>query len=364
MEPVTPYPSEWEGEYWWGNAFDPRGFTGDGNKLKVKKGGTPDFGRPFSTPLGTGDRQTQQSRSVTSPPQAPIGYIWNLPPHSWSLPTTPTKVDTVDGGRRAIVRQSYAATSAGANANRRGRLWAWSWFNDQPKQVLNKKCGFQFLWNPATYSLSTSVNVEVTPSIEDYFLATGAFPGQQTLNVSLRIDRTNDFACFELNKQNPRAVAREDLTLAQTVNVEAVKRYYRSAGLYYRASDSELTNMIQTLSTNGTNADIDYIYKAINGDGWTSMADKKTADIGFLQMSLLRLDIGPASYIGYIQTISVNHIAFNQNMIPIRSDETLQMNMMSSSKVDDFGQVVDSVRPNSPNDVNTGPSKRLDNRPR
>jgi hypothetical protein len=307
-----------------------------------------DYASRYGAPSGTGSNQLR--RFATKPPQSPVGYMWNLPPHSWSLPTTPTKVDTVDGGRGAVVRQSYAATNASANANRRGRLWAWSWFTEQPAQVINKKCGFQFLWNPATYGHATSVNVEVTPSVEDYFLVTGAFPGQQTLNITLRIDRTNDFACFELNRQNNDA----DLNLAQAVNVEAVKRYYRSAGLYSTASSSQLSQMIRELSTNGTNADIDYIYKVINGDGWTSMAGKKTADIGFLQISLVRLDIGPASYIGYIQNVSVNHIAFNQNMIPIRSDVSLQMNMMSSSTADDFGQIVTPAAPNNSNNATLG----------
>ena len=83
-------------------------------------------------------------------------------------------------------------------------------------------------------------------------------------------------------------------------------------------------------------SDIEYIYRAVNGDGWVNAVGRSTSDVGYLQASLLRIDIGPLSYIGYIMSLSVNHTAFNQDMTPIRSDVSISMNLMSSATLSSY----------------------------
>jgi hypothetical protein len=92
----------------------------------------------------------------------------------------------------------------------------------------------------------------------------------------------------------------------------------------------------------GTIADIEYLYMAINGPGpgtqnalsvgnkWVNSRGIATADIGFLMPTLLNIDIGPLSYQGYVTNLQVNHISFTQEMIPIRSDLTISLNLLAT----------------------------------
>jgi hypothetical protein len=92
----------------------------------------------------------------------------------------------------------------------------------------------------------------------------------------------------------------------------------------------------------GTIADIEYLFRAINGPGPSGAADNtewmngrgvKTADIGWLMPTLLHVDIGPLAYEGYVTALNVNHVAFTPNMTPIRSDVTVSINLLATASL-------------------------------
>jgi hypothetical protein len=56
-----------------------------------------------------------------------------------------------------------------------------------------------------------------------------------------------------------------------------------------------------------------------------------SSDIGFLSPTLLKIDLGPLSYLGYVSNLAVNHIGFSKGMIPIRTDVSLQFNLMATA---------------------------------
>jgi hypothetical protein len=325
-------------------------------ELAAKKGKPPRVDTSGNPP-GNND-------TGTPPPTQPDGdYKWNLPPHKWSLPVKPDgfnpPITTVGENENRKNVSPYDAVNALGDMEkyRRGRMW-WYASNQQDfadaagnpikKKIAERKFGFQFLWNPDSYSTSIQLNMDTTPSVQDRFVGVaGAFPSGESISFTLRLDRTNDFAAFrglmnrdytQLALSGASNVAHTD---AQHDAIEAANgntiAAYSAAAAYYNSSfavstpKDTLALQIKDLMELGTVADIEYLYKAINGDNWHNIAGRKTSDIGFLAATLLRIDIGPLSYVGFVNSLGVNHIAFSQDMTPIRTDLTVQMNLMASA---------------------------------
>jgi hypothetical protein len=256
----------------------------------------------------------------------PIGYKFNLPPHDWSLPLRPGTVDPDFVGK---------TSDSFFHGLRRGRIWYWAGANNlNPPStgtttgtvdVVDTDWGFQFLWNPSSISTSVSRNMDITPSSADALrVVSGVFPGQETVNINIVIDRTNDFACIKAE--------------AASFHGDFIK-YYNS--LYPGASTSQnMSGQITNLMNQGTMADLEYLFKAINGSGngqlqWTTLLGKKTANVGYLAPTLLGIQLGPTldnlSYVGWISNINLNHTAFTENMIPIRTEVGISIQCFSGS---------------------------------
>ena len=72
------------------------------------------------------------------------------------------------------------------------------------------------------------------------------------------------------------------------------------------------------------------MYKTINGDGWTGIGGRDTSNIGYLMPALIRLDLGNQKFVGVVSSVSVNHLAFTRNMIPIRSDVNITVDLRAN----------------------------------
>ncbi len=102
-------------------------------------------------------------------------------------------------------------------------------------------------------------------------------------------------------------------------------------------SDAIMEKQIKELYELGTLHDIEFLYQTVNGPnanymkgGWKNSLGRVTSDIGFLSATLVKFEIGPLNYLGYITAISVQHLAFTQDMKPIRSDVSIQANLLAS----------------------------------
>jgi hypothetical protein len=255
-------------------------------------------------------------------------YQWNLPPHKWSMPVEPSKDPlAVDAG---------AYTHGGTHKFRRGRIY---WYSRVGNNYVNRatyndgsdlkdpRYGFQFMWNPEAITTSVAVNMDITPSFADKFVdVVGAFPSGQYLTLTVRLDRTNDFACIKsIPPGSSRNVTYDELA-------RRYKKFYNGNDTLDNPSSAVLVGKIQDLQKLGTIADVEYLYKAINGPGWVNQATGRlSSDIGFLSPTLLKIDLGPLSYLGYVSNLAVNHIGFSKGMIPIRTDVSLQFNLMATA---------------------------------
>jgi hypothetical protein len=284
---------------------------------------------------------TSSSPAIKVGTTQPINYKFNLPPHNWSLPLRPISVDSGTVG---------STTDQSFHGLRRGRLWYWVGANDispagtttvntttmagienastnSGLNLVDTSWGFQFLWNPTTISTSVARNMDITPSSADTLrVVAGVFPGQETVSLSVVIDRTNDFACIKADNSK------------STSSIEFTK-YYSS--LYPGASTFQnMPDQINKLMAQGTMADLEYLFKAINGSGngtleWTNLLGKKTANVGYLAPTLLGIQLGPTldnlSYVGWASNIGINHTAFTEDMIPIRTEVSISIQCFAGS---------------------------------
>lgn len=261
-------------------------------------------------------------------------YLWNLPPHEHSLPVDPA-TDPLIVQTASLKAKSGQALEPLKNMNsihplRRGRIYWFSRVNaDYTSKNKNNgndpRYGFQFLWNPDTIVTSVAVNLDITPTAKDKFVkVVGAFPSGQMLSVTAVLDRTNDFFSIKSLSENN--------TYAQVARVMAANYQYGSLEQNFNET---VVDKIKDLQKYGTIADIEYLYKAINGPGWRNVAisdqNWNSSDIGFLSPTLLKIELGPIAYIGYVNNLQVTHNAFTKSMIPIRSTVDIQFNLMATA---------------------------------
>jgi len=314
----------------------------------------------------------------------PRNYDYNLPPHKWSLPVRPHAVDGTSGAGN-IAQNNHEGDF---HRLRRGVIWHWSNGSDisaskeengatvitsaaqlqaatkeadKKNEILkqgsgvanNYNYGFQFLWNPETISSSIARNMDVTPSSADRFRSVaGAFPGQETYQFQIMLDRVNDFAALRsmagdtyANSMNhPKAV--EVNTNSPQVRESKYAKIPSNAVDYYPSGLGSVNlQKINDLMKFGTMADLEYLFKALNGNGanqgsgeWATLMLKKTANIGFLSPSLLGFRFGPnaqqqLSFVGWITNMSINHTFFTEDMIPLRTTVSFSCDAFAGSTV-------------------------------
>ena len=285
--------------------------------------------------------QKKSSVSKTPPPSndpnpitpannTPTNIKFNLAPLKLSLPvdqnlmsTSSTKPD--HSVRRARMwcyigaDQSNYATATATDSTQAAIVTG----GTSVASSLDTKWGFQFLWNPTQIGSSVQRNANLVPQAMDGFAGRAPlFPGTEALSFVAIINRVNDFACF---KANPgQAPSHADM-------------YSTSAG-----APQNTYALITDLMSKGTMADIEYIFKMINGDGrngatWTNVLGRKTADINFLAPTPIAVQFGPnadsLSYVGWVESVSISHQMFTEDMIPIHSEVTVNMSIYSQSSL-------------------------------
>jgi hypothetical protein len=304
---------------------------------------------------GVGTTSKVTTTTSTQPP-VPIQldpdntYSWNLPPHKWSLPVDASQVvDTVN---------TY---STDLHSMRRGRIFVGRKYNGNTTTVdpktgkktttgdghFNNNYGFQFLWNPETFSQNTSVNWGITPNQNDKMaLLTGLVSSNSSINLTIRIDRSNDFACAKasyLGRGSDRNIFLQNFLQN---SFQSFASYYIEGQAPNSAADfaTNIDNKIDDLLTRGTEADLEFLYRTINGDGY-SLLGVNTSNISFLMPTIVRIDLGPQRLVGMIQEIDVNHLAFTRDMIPIRTDVMLSIDLRTavSLTTNNFGGTASEV---------------------
>lgn len=289
----------------------------------------------------------------------PLGYKWNLPPHNWSLPLRPTSMDP---------QLVYNRPSSDFHSLRRGRIWFFEMggnaenidasgdikkltggasvntTGDQNLYKTDREWGFQFLWNPESISSQVARNMNITPSSADTLrVVAGAFPSQETFTVSIVLDRVNDFACA----RGSGLILGSDGSALNTTALTTYQSYYSSGNPpgAYNVSPT-FSEKMTALMAQGTMADLEYLFRAINGtfgdkgvvsSEWSNLLGKKTANIGYLQPTLMAFQFGPTldnlAWVGWISSLGLTHTMFTENMIPLRTEVSIAVEAFTGSGV-------------------------------
>jgi hypothetical protein len=298
----------------------------------------------------------------------PDQYKWNLPPHNWSLPLRPTEVDAASpiNGVTYVANQN----SSDFHGLRRGRIWFFDVASNTqnmdasgnlaspsgtslasgdsaPLYTTDRKWGFQFLWNPESISSQVSRNMTVTPSSADSLrVVSGAFPSQETFSVSIVLDRVNDFACAAGTGLIGGGADGQSINSGA---FEAYRSYYNKGGTPPQADVAfpTFSEKLNAVISQGTMGDLEYLFRAINGtltnsesgasSEWSSLLGKKTANIGYLQPTLMAFQFGPTldnlAWVGWIDSLSLNHTMFSENMVPLRTEVSISVAAFTGSGV-------------------------------
>lgn len=295
-------------------------------------------------------------------PAKPSDMKFNLPPHQWSLPV-----------QASAVTNSYKSSGNTDHGLRRGRLW---FFNSAQLNTTNVQYspstglsvtqnsginlsygtnslssastpaaiseednywGFQFLWNPTEVQNVISRNSNFTPSSTDALAGLqGLFTAQELVTFTIVIDRINDFAWGAARNNSGYINGQLGKTGDLSIALNGPGNPYTAGGNPGVKQDQ--IQQVTDLLNKGTMADVEYLFRAINGSGvggkkWVNALGKETADIGFLSPNPIALQLGPTmdnlSYVGWVESLAIKHSVFNENMLPLHTEIQVTFNGFS-----------------------------------
>lgn len=277
--------------------------------------------------------------------QSSFDVEYNLPPHAWSLPVKQEVLNsnnfnpyqkTIDHKTRRAIMWCYGYTNLASGAYQFSPIADTTGANLFLEEHTNmtpddSKWGFQFLWNPTTIGNALNRNVNFTPNPADKTAQLyGLFTAMEGISFSITINRINDFACIKGMANIPSTssyVASQQVPKQDPIG--SLEQFYTNGYPSKKANQQDVNSKIADLMRMGTMADIEYIYKMINGSGmggkvWSNVLGRQTADIGMLSPTVIGVQFGPnkdsLSYVGYIDRLVISHQMFTEDMIPILSE--------------------------------------------
>lgn len=231
---------------------------------------------------------------------------FNPPPHAVSR-TFPPIAFPRGASYDGMAASSLASKIKGANYQR-GFI-----FQDADTKIVGAKksdlWGFQFLYNPTTisYSNSTMDGIDWTNTANTQ---ANLLVGNMTANVEILLNRVFDIAMMN-NEGGPRAIRR---TAKNT-----------SAGYGKLVPYNDLLG----LYTRGTEWDLEYLMRVCNGDpvrNPTMANNLPTSDWGFVSGIPVWIRFhANMRWKVVINSISVNHVMFTKDMVPILSQVSLSL---------------------------------------
>ena len=165
--------------------------------------------------------------------------------------------------------------------------------------------GFKFLYNPTevgmAWGLVEGVNWELIQSGLDKIQPIGAGLTQTTISFSVLLNRINDMSYLDSNGLIP-----------------GVTNPYET----FKTKSGNINDELKMVYQKGTMYDMEYFFKTVNGFNsvYTSSLNGETADQGWLNGIPVELHLGAGlRYLVRISNIDINHLMFNERMVPIKS---------------------------------------------
>jgi hypothetical protein len=233
--------------------------------------------------------------------------VFNPPPHAFTRGNRGNEYFI-----EPLSLSSVALAKAPSDALRLGTITLGSklaQFASQGQLKFSEPWGFRFMYNPTTVGYSSTTDPSANAPSYEAMAASGTsllIPATSTYQLELWLNRIPD-----MKKGNQNA------------------KYYGA-----RADLTEL----QQLWKRGTEYDLDYLYRVLNGDprtvlGWGA---HQSSNLGALFQRRVRLRIGEGFFVeGMINNITVNHLMLTDMMIPTLSQVTINFTQWYQAFVKD-----------------------------
>ena len=178
--------------------------------------------------------------------------------------------------------------------------------------------GFQFLYNPGSimmeYKGTPDIDMSLYTSGIEKFNPSGPAMSQSTIKFDLLINRTNDFRYID-----PKSST------------------FKRAGVNYGDVYSNRQPIIDTktkvnelkdIYNKGTMYDVEYLLKTLLGYQLRSqLRNEITSDMGWVSPKPVELHLGAGMrYLVFIGGFTINHVIFNERMVPLFSTLSLTCN--------------------------------------
>ena len=227
----------------------------------------------------------------------------NPPPHKTSRTLPPTafpNYSTTDTANSVFTQLESANNRGYFYQDLDGEVTSAS-----KQKAQSKLWGFQFMYNPTTIGYTNQANSSVDHLNPDDIAS--LLVGSQSINFEILINRTADVSALKTTAIPGTADYPRALTYEEAVN----------------------------LRKRGTEYDIEFLYRCINGDPQlTDSMLEPTADYGYLAGLPIWLRFNNnVKYKGIINSLSVEHVMFSENMVPMLSKVSLSFLRMPTPKV-------------------------------
>lgn len=204
--------------------------------------------------------------------------------------------------RNGIITNVVGAQEALSTRNRRlGKIYQ----SEDGAAALNKPAkgelkfwGFKFSYNPQSIQYSTAVDTSIDWMLNSKDPA-NLLGGNTQVSIQLYLNRIADMT--ELKKWNKAKASDYGTNYPRALRKEEIE------GILYR----------------GTEYDLEFLYRVLNGDpGKTALLeyDGKTSDFGYITGTPCWFHLhNNMRYYGSMANVSVNHVMFTQEMVPMLS---------------------------------------------
>jgi hypothetical protein len=283
-------------------------------------------------------KQTSKDTGNNKPPAdkpniARGPYIYNAPLVKTALfRSTGPQIKVTDSGFSGPTAFQDALKGFTASQNSRGAIqmsmetaFHLNANSTTPGQTQKDKTphGFRFHYNPTSIMQSYGTLANVSPTLmmsgKDDFNITTPLATQSGFQFELYLNRIEDMNYIPyITDSNvaPYGATPEDPGFKK-------KGAYSLSDVYGEQFD---VADLKEIYERGTMYDIEYLFKAVHGaqGSYQSILRGKTWDIGWLNGMAVEFHLGSKlRYLGRITNLSLNHVMFNERMVPILTTVTI-----------------------------------------
>jgi hypothetical protein len=182
---------------------------------------------------------------------------------------------------------------------------------------------FQFMYNPGSIQMSymgtpdVDVGFEISGS-EQFGLIAGVGVTQSTITFDILLNRS-----FDMTYIDPET--------------KKLKKGFKVTDIYPAGSNLPTDSDLELIYHRGTMYDVEFLLRGLLGYAATTtlrsfistsgIKQSKTADIGYLGAMPVELHLGESlRYLGIINGLGIQHVMFNERMVPTFSTLRIQFN--------------------------------------